>query len=244
MMPRSRGSLGISTSLVLSFSLIASPVFLPAWGSSSIGSGTVLVADHAYIGESAASVGATVFAGDHLATDKSGAMQLRSGASRVQLSGGAHLTWGAVQPNASAAPTATATLTGGSVAFSTAKANAFVLHVGPALFQPRSDEPTVANVTLLNPKELVVRCSRGALLITVEDDIRVIPEGSAYRVVLDREAAARAAAAPQPDPATWGQKNQQPIKAGKSKFIWYAIIFTGIATYFALDEALESPDRP
>ena len=89
-----------------------------------------------------------------------------------------------------------------------------------------------------------MRCSRGALLIAVEDDIRVVPEGSAYRVVLDPEAAAHAAAAPQPDPATWGQKNQQPIKAGKSKFIWYAIIFTGIVTWLALDEAFESPDRP
>ena len=58
-----------------------------------------------------------------------------------------------------------------------------------------------------------------------------------------RRRAARAAAA-QPDPASWGQKNQQPIKAGKSKFIWYAIIFTAGVTAFAVYKALESPDRP
>ena len=34
------------------------------------------------------------------------------------------------------------------------------------------------------------------------------------------------------------------IKAGKSKFIWYAIIFTSLITYWAVHEALESPDRP
>jgi hypothetical protein len=128
--------------------------------------------------------------------------------------------------------------------FFIAKANAFVLHVGTAVFRPRRDEPTVASVTLLNAKELLVRCSRGALLIVVEDDVRVIPEGTAYRVVLDPEAAGRPGAVPPAAaPAPWG-KNGPPIKAGKSKFICYAIIFTGLITYWALHEALESPDRP
>jgi hypothetical protein len=103
----------------------------------------------------------------------------------------------------------------------------------------------VANVTLVNAKELLVRCSRGAVVIAVDDDIRVIPEGTAYRVVLDPEAAAPAGAVPAPPtpaPASWGQN--QPIKAGKSKFIWYAIAFTALVTWFAVSEALESPDRP
>jgi hypothetical protein len=134
-------------------------------------------------------------------------------------------------------------LTGGTAAFSTAGARAFVLHAGTAAFKPRSDAPTVANVTLLNAKELVVRCSRGAVLIAVEDDVRVIPEGTAYHVVLDPEAAGRAGAVPAPAaPASWGQN--QPIKAGKSRFIWYAIAFTALVTGFAISEALESPDRP
>ena len=231
-MPRSRGWPSVYISLLLSVSLAATPL----WGSSAIGLGTVVAADHAQVGTAAASVGATVFVGDTLATERAGNLQLRSGAARVLLSGNSHLTWGPTDPSPSA------TLTGGTVAFSTAKADAFVLHAGTAVFRPRSDEPTVGNVTLLSPKELVVRCSRGALLIAVEDDIRVIPEGSAYRIVLDPEAAARAAATPQPDPSAWGQN--QPIKSGKSKFLWYAIIFTGLVTFFAVREALESPDRP
>ena len=231
-MPRSRGWPSIYLSLALSVSLVPAPI----WGSSAVGLGTVVSADHAQLGTAAASVGATVFAGDKLATEKSGNLQLRAGAARVLLSGVSHLTWGPADPSPSA------TLTSGTVAFSTAKADAFVLHAGTAAFRPKSDEPTVGNVTLLSPKELIVRCSRGALLIAVEDDIRVIPEGSAYRVVLDPEAAARAAALPQPDSSAWGQN--QPIKSGKSKFLWYAIIFTGVVTFFAVHEALESPDRP
>jgi hypothetical protein len=119
-----------------------------------------------------------------------------------------------------------------------------VLHASTAAFKPQGDEPTVANVTYLNPKELVVRCSRGAVLIAVEDDVRVVPEGMAYHVVLDPEAAVPPGATPAPATrGNWGQ-SQPPIKAGKSKFIWYAIAFTAFVTGILLWQAWESPDRP
>jgi len=183
-------------------------------------------------------VGTTVFAGDKLDTEQvRGGLQIRAGAARLALAASSRLVWGAEGASPSA------TLTGGTAAFSTASAKAFVLHAGTAAFKPRGDEPTVANVTLLNPKELVVRCSRGAVLIAVEDDVRVIPEGMAYRVVLDPEAAGRLGGAPAPAAhGSWGQNQKR--KAGKSNFIWYAIGFTTLVTGFAVSEALESPDRP
>jgi hypothetical protein len=168
-----------------------------------------------------------------------GSLQVRAGAARLVLTASSRLVWGVEDGSPSA------TLTGGTAAFSTAGAKAFVLHVGTATFKPQGDEPTVANVTYVNAKELVVRCSRGAVLIAVEDDVRVVSEGTAYHVLLDPVAAPAAAAgvpAP-PAPGSWGQ-NRPPIKAGKSKFIWYAIAFTGIVTFFVLYEALESPDKP
>jgi len=223
-MPRSRGTALIYLSILLSISLLATPIE----GNSGLGSGTVVYAESAHIGTAAASVGATVFAGDKLDTEQvRGGLQIRAGAARVLLTASSRLVWGAEGRSPSA------TLTGGTAAFSTAGAKAFVLHAGTATFRPRGDESTVANVTLLNPRELVVRCSRGAVLIAVEDDVRVIPESTAYRVVLDPEAAAQ---------GTWGQN--QPNKGGKSNFIWYAIGFTAFVTGFALYEALESPDRP
>src|SRR4029078_558481 len=102
------------------------------------------------------------------ATAEAGSVQIRSGAARLVLKSSSRIIWGAdgVHPSA--------TLTGGTAAFSTASANAFVLHASTAAFKPQSDEPTVANVTFLNPKELVVRCTRGAVLIAVEDDVRVV----------------------------------------------------------------------
>ena len=35
-----------------------------------------------------------------------------------------------------------------------------------------------------------------------------------------------------------------PIKAAKSKFVWYIVGVTAVVTYFAIREAYESPDRP
>jgi hypothetical protein len=235
-MPRARATVPISLSILLSISLLAAPVL----GNSPLGSGTVVYAERAHIGTAAASVGATIFAGDKLDTEQErGGLQIRAGAARLQLAASSGLVWGTEGGSPSA------TLTRGTAAFSTAGAKAFVLHAGTASFRPRGDEPTIANVTLLNPKELVVRCSRGAVLIAVEEDVRVIPEGTAYRVVLDPEAAGRLGGAPAATPAaqrTWGQGPPHP--PARSNFIWYAIGFTALVTGFAISEALESPDRP
>jgi hypothetical protein len=213
--------------VLLSIILLVSPT----WGSSAIGSGTIVSAYHANVGIAKATVGTTVFNGDSLETDQLGNLQIRAGAARLQLTPSSHITWGSEDG------VPVAVLTGGNAVFSTANAKAMVLRASKAVFRPRDDAPTVGSVTLLNPRELIVRCNRGALTIAVEDDVRVIPEGTAYRVVLD------ANAPPLPEVSSWGDQ-QGPRKAGKSKFIWYAIAVVTVATFIAVHEACESPDRP
>jgi hypothetical protein len=83
-----------------------------------------------------------------------------------------------------------------------------------------------------------VRCSRGAVTISVDDDTRVIPEGMAYRIVLDPNANTSA------DPAAAPWPPQGPARAGKSRFIWYVIAFAAAVTAIGVHEALESPSRP
>jgi len=211
-------------------------VITPAFGSPSSSLGTIVYADGAHVGAAKASVGATVFGGDRLSTDGSGGVQIRAGAARLQLSGSsiATLSYDDSRP--------AATLTAGSATFSTANSNAFALHVGSAVIRPSKDDPTIGRITVLGPKEFIVKSTRGALTIAVEDDVREIPEGMGYRIVLDTSAAA---AEPQ-GPAGAGTKGYggAPIKAAKSKFIWYAIAVVGVVTFLAVQEALESPDRP
>jgi hypothetical protein len=215
--------------LLVTFSLLTTPV----WAAPSSSLGTVVYADRAHVGAAQASVGTTVFSGDRLSTEQTGSVQVRSGAARLLLSSSSSATLS--QDDASPA----ATLTLGSAIFSTANSNAFALHVGSAVIRPNTNQPTVGQVTVLTPTELIVRSTRGSLSIAVADDVREIPEGAAYRVVLDPKADPQG-----PRGAGTRGYGGQPVKAAKSKFIWYAIGITAVVTFLAVSEALESPDRP
>ena len=204
----------------------------PVWGASSTsGLGMLVYADRAHVGAAPASVGATIFDGDRLSTEQTGSVQMRAGAARLLLNGAIIATLG----DDNGMPIAT--LANGSVIFSTAKSDALAIHFGNAVIRSQKDGPTVGQVTILNAKQLVVKSTRGALTVTVDDDSRVVPEGMAYRIVLDP------GAEPQPRAAARGPQGP-PIKAGRSKFVWYAIGAAAIVTYLAVSEALESPDRP
>jgi hypothetical protein len=220
-----------ATAALLTLTLFLSPV----WGAPSSSLGTVVYADRAHMGAGVASVGSTVFGGDRLSTEQSGSVQVRAGAARFLLSSASSATFA----NEDGSPAATLTL--GSATFSTANSRAFALHVASAVIRPNTDEPTIGYVTVLNPKELVVRSTKGSLMVAVGDDVRVIPEGAAYRIVLDSTDAP-----PPQKPAGAGGKGYggSPVKAAKSKFIWYAIGITAVVTFLAVQEALESPDRP
>ena len=212
--------------ILLSLTLLISPL----WAASSAPFGTVVFADRAHVGTVALSVGATVFSGDRISTEQVGSVQVRAGAARLLLSSRGAATLG--QDEATPA----ATLTGGTATFSTANSKAFVLHVASAVIRPNTDQPTIGKVTVLSPKELLVQSTRGSLSIAVEDDVREIPEGVAYRVVLDPE--------PQgPQGAGTKGTGRPPIRAAKSKFIWYVVAAIGGASVYVAHEIFESDDR-
>jgi len=104
--------------------------------------------------------------------------------------------------------------------------------------------PTIAQISVVGPKELRVTARRGALELTYRDETERIPEGASYRVLLN----------PSPDdippaingrgPGSWPAKPPHPSgKTGKGFFLIVAG-GTGLATAWALHEAWESPDSP
>src|SRR5260370_12677855 len=133
--------------LRISISLLSSPVC--AAPSSSLG--IVTFADRAHVGAGQASVGATVFSGDRLSTEQSGSVQVRTGAARFLLSGASTATFFLDGPSPAAS------LASGSPTFSTPNSNPFPFHVASGLIRPNSDHPTIRQVTVLNPKELIVK---------------------------------------------------------------------------------------
>ena len=216
--------------VLVSYTLLITPV----WAAPSSSLGTVVYADRAHVGAARTSVGATVFSGDRLSTEQSGSVQVRAGAARLLLSGASIATLSQEDANP------VATLTRGSATFSTANSNAFALHVASAVIRPNTNQPTVGRVTVLNAKELIVKSTRGSLSIAVDDDVREIPEGAAYRIVLDPNAAD----AQGPRGAGTKGYGGSPMKAAKSRFVWFAVAATGVVTVITFREVFESPARP
>jgi hypothetical protein len=217
---------------ILSCSLLQTPL----WCASSSALGAIVYADRAYLDAGNASAGTTIFSGDKLRTELAGSLQIRVGAARLLLSSSSSATL--TQENDRPA----AILTTGSAIFSTANSRAFTLHVSAAVIRPNSDLPTIGQLTVLNPREFLVKSIRSSLRITVEDDVREIPEGAAYRIVLDSTTA-------EPDPqgprgaGTKGYSGR-PRFPGNNKFIWIPISLAIIVTVWAWHETHESPDRP
>lgn len=234
-MARLRDLIRTSTAAVLSFGLVFTCLSNASIShASAVTFGTVVSADRARVGTAKATVGTTVLSGDTLDTDKFGSIQVRAGAARLLLSSQSQVTWANEESGASA------TLKNGTAIFSTANSKAFALHAGTALIRPNSDAATVGSVTILSPKELAVSCSHGALAISVEDDTKIVAEGTAYRVVLDPD-----------DPSAQNTDNPPPIfqqktprKSGRNRFLMFIWIFAGVGTGLGIYYALESPDRP
>jgi hypothetical protein len=218
--------------------IVAYALFLmPVNGATPAAIGTITSATSAHVGAAAASSGSTVFGGDHLSTEKFGSLQVRAGAARFMLSSASS----AAVDGSAAVPSAR--LLRGTMVFSTANAKAFLLHASTADIRPQTDQPTVAQVTYINDKELQVRSTRGSLTITVDGETQVVAEAMAYRVILDPGSyyAAENAQGPR---GVGTRQGGPPLKAGRSHFLLIAIILTGIATGVALYEALQSSDAP
>lgn len=197
--------------------------------------GAILYAVRAHVGTATASAGTTVFGGDQLSTEQNGNMQIRAGAARLLLSGSSSATLRDVN----GAPAAT--LLSGTAVFSTVFAKAFTLLAARAAIRPCDDVLTIAQVSIETPKQFLVRSSRGALTVTVDGETKIIPEGEAYRVTLDAEAA------PEPQgPRGVGTKDFPSTKKPPARSNFYRLVAVGgaVGAYFIVDVALESPDKP
>jgi len=214
----------------------------PAWAGPKTASslGTIVTAEHARVGDSSAEVGTTVFSGDRLSTEREGSVQIRAGAARLLLQSGTVATLN----DSDGAPSAKLFL--GTATFSTGNSRAFTLFASRAAIRAQSDGPTIGQVTYLNEKELLVVSKRGPLTITVDGETEVIADGSAYRVLLDPPTTM--AQGPEGAGANKGDRrrgmNGPPLKAARSHFLIAVAAVTGVVTWLAVSEALESPDRP
>jgi hypothetical protein len=188
--------------------------------------GVITQADRAMVGSGAAANGATIFDGDYLSTDGSGTLRVRFGASQ------AYLTGHSAAVVHQAAGGFAAELTSGTIVLSSARGETFQLLASGATIRPGSAEPTVAQVTLVNPNELVLSSRKGTLEVSADGEVRTVPEGTSYRMVMDPAAAQGPAGGPKP--------------AGRSKRKVAFILLTaaGVGAGIGIWRAVESPSEP
>ncbi len=216
------------TAFLLGFVLLGVPSLASPFSTANLSPlGVVTQAQNAHFNAAKLSEGATVYDGDLLSTETEGSLQLRSASARVYLPARSGVTMHALPSGAQTS------LRIGTVVFSTSKASAMEIAADHAFIRPAADGPTMAQITLVSPKELQVAARRGALEVSFNGETEKLAEGSTYRIMLEPPPAAK------PDGPTMK-------KSGRLPKGFYVVLFgtVGVATYLAVGEALESPDRP
>jgi hypothetical protein len=184
--------------------------------------GVVVQSNNARLNSSPVADRATIFSGDTLATETAGALRARFGSSQIYLF-----------PNSNVAVSQTASgfsadLTAGSVLLSSAAGESFQVLANGAIVQPKSNQPSMAQVSWVSPTELMLTSRRGDLQVTMGEETQTVNEGSSYRMMI----------APAGQPAA--SPGQPSGGSGASKFYLVAIVIVAAGTGVALWRAFES----
>jgi hypothetical protein len=214
--------------LAMTLAFLLTGVSLPARPAGMAALGVVTQASGAHYNAARVSTGTTVYDGDRLSTESQGLLQFRGADALLYLPGLSGVTLHGLRNGTQAL------LRTGSLVFSTSKAAAVEVLADEAFIRPIADGPTVAQITVLGPKELQITARRGALELSYGNETERIAEGTSCRVLLD---------APQGAPPF---PQRRPVKAAHEnrKFRIVVIAVIGWTTEWAVHEVLESPDRP
>ncbi len=169
--------------------------------------------------------GATVFDGDTLSTDSRGNLRVRLSEAQLYL-----LPSSAVAVHRTAAGVSAA-LQRGTAVFSSLGGEALELRASEARIRARSAQPTLAQVTLVGPYELLLTCQRGQLEVRIGEEVHTVREATSYRVSIE--------------PATQSPQGSggPPVESARSRWKILALILIGAGTGVGIYYALVSPHR-
>jgi hypothetical protein len=217
-----RTSFLASLALTLVASVIAIPGQAMPANPASAPLGVIVQADRAQVGADITSGGATIYDGDRLETQDTGTLRARMGGSQIYL-----------RPSSAAdvhglANGFSANLVHGTVVLSSLEGQTFQLLANGAAIRPVGNHPTVAQVTYVSPTALVLTSERGAIEISMGDEVKTIDPGTSYRMETV------------PDDSGPGPQGG-PYHTATNHFVLLALIFGGVATGIIAWRALMSP---
>jgi len=206
--------------------MIGAPAIAAPSSSPSAPLGVVVQAEHAQLGADATSGGATVYDGDRLQTTWTGNLRASLGGPQIYLK---QNTIAEVHglPNGFSAD-----LTSGTVVVSSKAGQTFQLLADGAIIRPSGTDPVVAQVIRSSANELLISTNRGALQVTMGDEIKTVEAGGSYRLEVESDTS---------DP---GPQGAGPYHTARNHFIWIAIIGVSAATGIGVWRALVSPSGP
>jgi len=206
--------------------LLQAPVMAAPPGTPSAPLGVVLAADNAHTGVDATYSGATIYDGDRLVTQDIGTMRVRLGTGQIFLHQSTSTQVHAI-PNGFSAD-----LDVGTVSISSSEGQTFQLLADGATISPASTHPTSAQISKISPTEVILTSTRGALLVTMGDEVKTVEAGSSYKMEVETE---------ESDPQ---QKRRLPVATARNHFILIAIGAIGVVTGIIIWRALVSPPHP
>jgi len=210
--------------VVLSATLIGIPAMAMPANPASAPLGSILQAERAHAGADIASGGATIYDGDRLETQGDGTLRVRLGGSQMYLRPSTMTEVHGLSNGYSAS------LLQGTVIASSPEGQTFQLLANGATIRPLGTHATVAQVTWVNPNELLLTSNMGAIQVSFEGDVKTIEAGNSYRMEIAPEDA--------------GPQGVGPTHGGRNHAIYFWIAAIGAATAVGVWRALVSPGAP
>jgi len=157
---------------------------LPALAATEKPLGVVLTADHARLDNASATIGADVFSGDALVTDRGGSMRVTIGPSQVYLLSASSAT---LEPDASRVQTK---VTIGTVGFSTSSPAQLEIQTPLGTIRGADNRPIFGQVSVVSPSQMRISSYEGTLAVTDATGAeKLIAAGETYDATLAAEPA-------------------------------------------------------
>jgi hypothetical protein len=205
--------------------LAAGLATMPAVAGPSTPMGIVTSAQRALVGHVNAVDGTSIYDGDILRTDPTGALRLQFGGSQMVLTGGTVVSLNKTDAGV------TATLMSGSIRFASVPGSPLEVHTLKSVaIHSKDDQPTVGQLSVTGPESFQIGSTKGALDVAVNGVDHTVEASTAYNVSLDEDN---------------GGGQESPRAAGKKRGgIWIAVGAIAVGTGVAIWLAFRSPSHP
>jgi hypothetical protein len=224
------GTLRYSTLIaVLTVTIIGVPAMAMPANSASAPLGSVLQAERAHLGADITYGGATIYDGDRLETQEDGILRARLGGSQL------YLRPSTIAEVHSLPNGFLASLQHGTAIVSSPEGQTFQLVALGATIRPVGTHATVAQVMWMNPSELLLTASVGAIQVSLEgDDAKTIEAGNSYRMEIQPNGSG---------PQDTGDHGR-PSHGGRNHAIYIWISVAAVAAGIGVWRALVSTSGP